>query len=324
MKLRFAVKDREYMKAVVEALARADQNVYAEIGRELRIGEDSLLVTDISPERFQELCKRRSLAGVVFFSENGSEAAMRDDQPWTVCKYARISEILAELRYYYYLWTGKSEDRPGDANVVSVQSDAGGCISGIFSRMLASQYLYRVGGRVLIIPLTSLDRSEIHHDERHDSFAKFMYLISLGKSFPQDPFFYKDSLGVSYLRTGHGINPVFTLGADELRQLIDHVSTKGFDLVILDAGDEFSSRNLEVIRRSGRKFWLHDSDGADVRSSALYRDIFGDDMNVQMVTLAIRKDKLSLTADDYIRGMYADGAEARRTVNERSRTSLFS
>lgn len=305
MKLKFIIRDIDYMRALADSLSKADINLYAEIGKDFNSDPETLIVTDYDAGRLQNETRRRSLAGIVFLSPVSGIAGLCDDEPWIIYKYKRVSEILADLKYYYYLWTGKGVEKINDAGMISVQSDCGAETTAYFSKLLAQQFIYRIGGEVLIIPLSYVSRSTPAYDEKNDSFTRLMYYIYADKSFPSEVFYIRDRIGVSYVRTAQGINPIAGLDEDGLKRLIEHSVSNTFDLVILDVGSELSKKNKTISESCANKFWLYEGEYENRRNSSIMREYFSDISSVNEINLGIDREKLSLTADDYIRKMFA-------------------
>ena len=309
MKLKFVLKDTEYLNALVKAIQNTDKRVFIDVGKDFDHQNDELLVTDISSQELKSSLKKRSLGGIVFLDASGYSDLCDDDSsgPFTLNKYSPVSEMLSDFRLCYYKWTGENLEYRNDAKLIGIFTDMSPKDSAFCSSLFARQYIYRNGGEALIIPLSHLDLSNAPHDVGMESFKKMIYYIEIGKKFPVDAFYLKDSYGVSYLRTPYGINPIAELDEKTMMMLVSYMTGSNFDIVILDAGCEYTKKNREIIGRAEHKLWLYHNDENDMTNIALVNQLFSDPLQLKKIFIGGGMEKLSLNIDEYLNEILEGG-----------------
>ncbi|MBR0373534.1 MAG: hypothetical protein IJH91_03270 [Mogibacterium sp.] len=320
MKFKFVVSDIPYMRALAGAIERADPNVFIEIGRDCSRTESALIVTDISQEEYAKRTSNQDDKGVVFLDRTISPAyeELAPGGPFRICKYCRVSELLAQLSYYYYLWSGRNDSVCVDSKVISVITDRNPSVADAFSQLFARHYLYRIGGNVLVLCFSCIDRIAAVHDSE-DMFKRLVYYAASGRDVPLDAFFYRDNYGVCYLRTPYGINPIYKADDTTMNDLMRLITGSLFDLVILDIGTEFSERNIGLINRSAAKFWLYTENEDAVSNEVLLNQIITTSDGLTTLYAGRGIDGLSLTIDERIRRSFGTGGYEEGNSQEVSR-----
>ena len=249
MRLGILIRDGEYRDALIEKLSSYDNDLYVNIiGKDKGDVSDCLILTDIKPEEFDSGVLSRISYRTVFLSASPVTGDTGTDAFRSVFKYCSAGALLSELMLAYNEWRGNVSIRNYSGRIISVISETD-VFSAEKSGALARQILYRQGGRILLMSLGYINDHGRNEEEKVNRFARLMYAIRTGRESASDSFTFTDSYGVTYLMLPGGINPIASLGEDELRDVIKALSGR-FDTLVLDIGTCLREENISVMKES--------------------------------------------------------------------------
>jgi hypothetical protein len=309
MKLKLLFKDREYLKALVDAFSRSDKEFFAEIARDLSMKPDTLLLTDRLRCEFSDEAIRRIGAGTVFLTPFRPDGDISGEGPYEIFKYERVSEMLADLHLCYYLYTGEKSRPSGHSRKLAVFSDSASADSTAISEIVARHTAYDTGGRVLLLPLGYLSRSSCGDTCDMRIFRRFMYFAEQNRDFPADFFFRRDEYGVYRVPGFSGLNPFSRLDSAVLDRLTDRLAGKYFDTVVLDIGAFYSEANLGVIRKADSFFYIVTD---PVNSDKVLGEITEGADSIDIFTLDVCSGGFDagLACSDAVRRIYGTGGSS--------------
>ena len=213
MRVRLIIQDREYCQALIETIARADKDIYIELGRIGKLenlGEDTLIVTDLNPLKYDFSSLRDYNKRVIFLTPNPKDVFNPDivDDCQRLFKYNSISNILSDIEQINYIWTGEVSSSLGTVSrIYSVCSDDADK-SSKYARALARQVVFRKGGNILVLSLKYVNEYANSSELNTGKFSRLLYYMDIGRDYPIEAFTYSDSYGISYMRLPYGMNPI--------------------------------------------------------------------------------------------------------------------
>lgn len=307
MRVRLIIEDEEYRNAFIESISLHDIDVYVEVGSVSSIkdiGKETLILTDLPPQRFDYSVIKDYLKRVVFLTNNPGDAYRNDikGKCQKIFKYSGIGNIFADLEQIKYMWIGDREKIYGlKTKVFSVCSDKSDDIAELCIA-LARQIIFRKGGSVLVISLKYINEYGGKNETDRSRFARLMYYLDIGREYPTDSFIYKDNYGISYLRLSKGMNPMAYYTSNELFRIIRDITANKFDAVILDVGNSFSEANIRIINKSDSViYFCNDSLQFDINEIYIEADM---PEKVKIIQIGKAVNDLNLEIDDYVMEVY--------------------
>ncbi len=252
MKLKFVMRDREYMSVLASVIVGRYEDIYIDAGNDGERAGRTMIVTDAEPESVDRDVIEQLGRGIVFLTEDMTAEARGEDAdesgPYVIFKYLPVREIVSKLRLFYFLWSGEETKDFGFVTSVSVLS--AGCAenAAAFGDSLASQLAYLSEGNVLLFPLMFFDRTNIC-EEGTGNFRMLMYYIKVGRKFPREAFFEKDAYGVYRFKIEDAINPLCRLIGDELLRVSEYLCRNCFDTVVFVVGEAYTEAAMEITGR---------------------------------------------------------------------------
>lgn len=305
MRIRLVIKDTEYCRALADAISQANKDAYIEIGArtDSAPSEKTIVITDIDPEIFGSEVLEKGSRGIVFLTDDPGDGFNHEDEKTSqrLFKYSSISRLLGDIEMIDYLWNGETDSSYGMMNriwaVCSDRSDD----SSIYTRALARQLLYRIGGRIMVLSLKYINSYALADESDPSCFSRLLYYMSIGKDYPVEAFSYTDSYGINYLRIPVGINPPAYMNSVELDGLIRGLCYRKFDTIILDIGDAFSPVNNSLISRADNILWFTYGSGLIHKQDVIPEE----ETQERVAEISINTDTdVELVIDDYIRKIY--------------------
>ena len=104
MRLKLLLRDKEYRDNLINLILGLEEGIFVEVGKNLDIEENTLIITDLSPI---EIGKERIALydkNIVFLTNKRYEQNIeRNEGPYYLFKYERLSKMVAILRLYYLM-----------------------------------------------------------------------------------------------------------------------------------------------------------------------------------------------------------------------------
>ena len=285
MKIKLVLRDVEYRKAIAKALTRAGSDIYLEVGRDFRQEDRTLILTDIK--------KEYPGTGFIYLNPVPGGSQQEGNGPYSLFKYEKISSLLSQIRFCYYLWTGEGEVPAGTRQMAAVCCDRFTEQCTEYARALARELIYRYGSRVLILSLSHVNQYGTSGEEDGNVLRQLLYCLERGRDIPMDAFFVKDRYDLYTFRAPYGRNPIAYMDVRELLKLLGNLAGR-FDTVLLDVGNCYTPANLHVLEHCKTRIFLSDDPGPGIlrdylKDAAAERVILGEDWEL---TIADHAEKL--------------------------------
>ena len=307
MRVRLIIQDKEYCRALVETIGRADKDVFVEVStlaEASTIGDGTLVITDIKSERPELMSLEDYTKRVIYLTTNPGDVLNlnKKDECQKLFKYSSISNIFSDVEQINYMWTGETGSTLGlVSRVYAVCSDMSDD-SSRYSRALARQVLFRRGGSILLLSLKHVNEFGSADENNRSKFSRLMYYMDTGKDYPTEAFTYKDSYGISYMRLPRGLNPIAYMKSQELVNLTRNLTHNKFDTVILDIGSVFNEANILMVNKADNILWFaNDSVGFRIE------ELFLSDSPAEKIkrfNVTAKDIDIELAIDDYVREVY--------------------
>ena len=305
MRVKLIINDKEYLKAITEVIGANDKDICVEIENRrenMELDGESLIVTDISPERFGSGVLKNFSNRMIFLTDNPGDSVNSADADglYRLFKYDSISSIIADMSQVNYVWRGETTSSQGLSRVFAVCSNCEDITASV-CRALARQILFRHGGEILVISLRYINDYGTADESDRSRFSKLMYYTDSGRDFPADAFTYSDSYGIGYLRLPHGINPVAFLSIEELAALIRNMCRRKYETIVLDIGPVFSECNNRIINAADNIVFVNDD-----RNVFNIEEVLTDDSSSRLRKMQVVENgnRIELKIDDYVRDVY--------------------
>ncbi|NLY87774.1 MAG: hypothetical protein GX083_04410 [Clostridiales bacterium] len=303
MRLAFLIRDTEYRDALMETISEIDRNIYLEIGVDSitsAVKNKTMLITDLNPDDIEEETLQRIKDRTIFISSKQNNESMGDLMPQTVFKYDSLSQILSEITDIYHKWTGEIFVDKGRSRLFAICGESDN-LTGMQSRSLARQIIFRHGGSVLILPLAFINDYGVPSLEDAGQFTRLMYYINDDRNYNIESFIRRDSYGISYLIMPCGINPIAYLDSKDMLELLWNLGRQ-FETVIIDIGSCYTKTNMMMLRSSDNVMIVRSQQRSFDPASLIGTEVVeGDDY----IRVDISKDKESeLKIDAYLMKLY--------------------
>lgn len=298
MKLKLVMRDARYRNALLNALETYSQDLFIEVGEFENTDEDSLIITDYNPRKFNTQIIKEHKGGIVFLLKDDipEKLRRRNQGPFFVFKYAGAENIMTSLNLAYSLWRGDLNLQDKNYKTICVFSDQDDKRTGYISEILSRQLIYRKGLKTIIIPLTLINNhiSSCLGDRR--DFLRIMYYMEMERHFSRETFFRKDNYDVEYLRLPVGINYLARLNTDKLSKMINFLGRNYFDVIVLDIGTAYTELGLHAIEKSKYGIWVH-STGREEMFNEIRRVKDG---NIFKINWGYGMDRVELISEDIV------------------------
>ena len=259
MKLKLVLRDVEYRKALMKALGRASGELYLETGRDFRQDDRTMILTDVVRDYPGN--------GFICLSPDRSGSQQEGSGPYTLFKYEKISVLLSQIRFCYYLWTGEGEMPAGTQQLTAICCDGRPERCTDYAKALARELIYRKGGKVLLLSMSYVNSYGVTGTEDGNTLRRLLYYLEKGRDIPIDSFFVRDRYDLYTFRAPYGRNPIAYMAEEELLELLRNLAER-FDTVLLDFGNCYSPANLKALHKCRHRIRL-----ADDPDAGLFRDL---------------------------------------------------
>lgn len=257
MRICMIFRDYEYCKMLAEMICSQGKDMIVEIVGSSNWNEDfDVALTDIDTDY-----SAIKSSAVICLTDNPEDDI--DDNylgGYTkLFKYKNISSLLSDIEFVHYVTSGCRKTYGVNSNIVAVCSDFFDKKIHL-SQLLAKQFLFRKGGEVVIMPLNYFNNYCCVDEKDTSKFSRLMYYMDVGKDYSIDYFVFRDSFGVDYLRLPPGVNPLSYINEKSLEELIYELCHRKYETLILDIGNCFSNRNIELINRADRIVYFYEDE----------------------------------------------------------------
>lgn len=284
MKLLVLINEADYREAITASIAKADSDIYIEIhdSKESMVQSinanpdlhDAMILTDMEEDVMDSMLKRTVFLVDSNLEDNIDINHITEEKviPNKLFKYKAVSRIIADLKWYYFLWTGIPGSEVSDSLRVSVFSDAADiAMCREFSLILARQIAYYRDAAVLYFPLTYINEPSSDNQEERGYFKKLVYNIKLKRDFPIDTFFYKDNYGIYYFRNMGRLNPIVYMDNEAYAEITDYITGNYFDAVVFDIENAYSANALHTINTTENLVWIYSGVNREITEGILLK-----------------------------------------------------
>lgn len=298
MKIRLILNDKEYLEAFKDVALRTDDNIYIEIGNANDCSNDSyVVVTDYS---FEELGMHNS-SNVVYLSNNPGDNLQnyKTGSPIRLFKYSSLSSILADIHQInYLLFSANSRTYDVLPDIYVIATDSFGLLSSDITKAIARQIMFHNGKKILIVSLKAINEYGKCDEMDRSRFTRLKYYQEIGRSYSIEHFIYKDNYGVNYLRLPEGLNPVANMCTEDMCKFIRELCCGGFDIILLDAGNELNEKNIKIAEKSDKIIFYSENEKIAVLDDFKYRKNSME--KVDILNLSRNDDCMELKIDNYV------------------------
>lgn len=311
MRLRLVLRDKCYQDALVEMFGRADQDIFTEIGDSFATERKMMIVTDMCEEDIADDDLNECGKGLVLLTDEDTEPYSGEDGPFHLFKFKNIDSLLADIRLFYFMWTGETSAEGFECRTISVFCDSDENKSRTFATALARQTAYRSGKETLLMSLKHIDMREGACDNE-ERFKRLMYYIEIGRRFPREAFFLTDSYGVSRMRMSGGRNRLQMLSEEEFVGLIAYLADKCFGTIVFDVGTALTDKGIRVINESDPCFFLKSEVYDACSEERLIKEIVKDDdalRRLEMIDVGTDDEMLEFIADEHVSRIFGEDEE---------------
>lgn len=256
MRINLVMEDREYMKALIEAIGRADSNVFINVTTlEECINYEGIVLTDYRPStvcRVIDPSSKEFVYVVVRRLDNDEDYEGLN----TVFKYSNIVTILSELKLLVNEGSVQGKHLETAIDLIAVLSDGNNYRGFEVAERLAKQLIYRTGDRIALIQLNNVitNGSEIN-----GIVHRLIYLLENGKAVPREMLLKEDEFGVSEVRLPAGINPLCSVDYEIVSRIFSLIEDYGYQRIILYIGDAFTETGTRFLERCRSVIWISDN-----------------------------------------------------------------
>lgn len=249
MRLKLLLRDKEYRDNLINLILGLEEGIFVEIGKNLDIEDNTLIITDLSPT---EIGKERIALydkNIVFLTNKRYEQNIeRNEGPYYLFKYERLSKMVAILRLYYFMKFSDSSIVMNKNKFISIFSDR--VDTNKFSYSISKSLIYKLDKKPFFLPMQSMIRDGKAGNNKNMIMAKLIYYSQKNIAVPPDFFSIEDCNGIFSIDFGRGINPMIKLDDERIEQILCLIARCGFDFIICDFGNNLCNISENIIRNS--------------------------------------------------------------------------